>query len=345
MGVRPKIIACDFSPSLIGAIREVFGEGVVQIDLFHVMQELNRGIKADLRQYRNGRYDAERDELIALRDWIKGIQKALREGASFQEALTTAGAQPEVNPAHESAAVCLDFTRDAIEILKKRRPPTFFSKLRDFIARLDRSVEPIDYFCDRLLKAMPKKRFTEKGMYRIKKEVLKKLKSLYIHHRKPLAQESKEFYHKQHVLFFQPENLTPKRTEFLEELLDSHPALQKYRKMTLSMGEISRLAPEKIDGRRIDDLSPSPEYTKKLNAAIKTIKNHKEKILHFVDVFKSNPELSRAQRANMEYFNRDFKDVFASGNNLLKKDRLLGRFKAQFSGKVEFHLDKGVIAC
>ncbi len=132
--------------------------------------------------------------------------------------------------------------------------------------------------------------------------------------------------------------------ELLEELLNSHPALRKYRKMTLSMGEISRLAPEKIDGHRIDSLSPSLEYTKKLNTAIKTIKSHREKILRFVDVFKSNPELSRAQRANMEYYNRDFKEVFASGSNLLKKERLLGRFKAQFSGKVEFHLNKGVSA-
>ena len=114
--------------------------------------------------------------------------------------------------------------------------------------------------------------------------------------------------------------------------------------MTLSMGEILRLAPEVIDGHRIDGLSQNPEYSKKLNTAIKTIKSHKEMILRFVDVFKSNPELSRSQRANMEYYNRDFKEVFASGNNLLKKERLMGRFKAQFSGKVEFHLNEGVSA-
>ena len=338
MGVRPKIIVCDFSSALIGAIREVFGEDVIQIDLYHVMQELNRGIKADLKRYRDRSYSSEINELIALRDWVKTLQDALREKHSFQDVLKNASGLPCIKRAHKTALACLELTQAVLKILKIGCPSAFFSALQDFLARLDRSSEAVEYFCDRLEKAMPKSRFTEKGMNRVKHEVLKKLKSFYLHHRKPLAQEGKRFYRHHHVLFFQPENLTPERTALLEEFLEAHPALRVYRAMTLSLGELSRRDPKELDGHRIDALSPSPEYSSKLNAAIKTIKKHKAKILRFVSVFNSNPDLSRAQRANMEYFNRNFKAIFASGNNLLKQERLLGRFKAQFSGRVDFHL-------
>ena len=84
-------------------------------------------------------------------------------------------------------------------------------------------------------------------------------------------------------------------------------------------------------------------YSKKLNTAIRTIKKHEVNILPFVDFFKQNPELSKAHRSNMEFHNKKFKEPFESGNNLLKKERVLGRLNTQLSGKVEWFLDNEAV--
>ena len=343
MGVIPDLITCDFSPVILAAIKQVYGEDVIQIDLFHVMQELNRGIKKDLHTYRERQFDAERRDLRSLRNWITALQKTMTEGNTFLTSLKIVGCLPEVDLSHEFSINCVQFTAEVMEILKLKDPSEFFQKLEDFLGDLDVSVELLAYFYDRIVKLMPKKRFTQKGMLRIKKEMLKKLKTYYLQFRKPMDEESIQFYHDFHVIFFQPENLTPKREELLESFLLAHPALKIYREMTLTLGELSRLPPEEIDGHQIDDLHESPLFSRKLNTAIKTIKKHEKNILRFVDYFTRHPELKKAQRSNMEYHNKKFKQPFESGNNLLKKERILGRLNTQLSGKIEWYLDEEVI--
>ena len=161
--------------------------------------------------------------------------------------------------------------------------------------------------------------------------------------RQPLDEESVQFYHDFHIIFVQPENITLKRKELLDPFLSTHPELKKYRKMTLLVGELSRLPPNEIDGHQIDDLAESPSFSKKLNTTIKTMKKFKPSILRFVEFFKNHPELSKIQRSNMEYYNLKFKEPFKSGNNLLKKERVLGRLDTQLSGKIEWYLEEGVI--
>ncbi len=161
-----------------------------------------------------------------------------------------------------------------------------------------------------MLNVMPKKCFTEKDMLRVKKEILKKLKTYYLELRKPIDEESVQFHHDFHIVFFQPEKLTLKRKEKLASFLTLHPELKKYREMTLLVGELSRLPYDKIDGHQIEDLRENPLYSKKLNTAIRTIKKQEVNILRFVDFFKQNPELSKAQRSNMEFHNKKFKEPF-----------------------------------
>ena len=69
----------------------------------------------------------------------------------------------------------------------------------------------------------------------------------------------------------------------------------------------------------------------------------KEKAEQALDYFKKNPALTKAQRSNMELYNKKFKEPFESGNNLLKKERVLGRLNTQFSGKVEWFLENEVV--
>lgn len=344
MGVFPDLITCDFSPVLLGAIKHVYGKDVIQIDLFHVMQLLNNGIKADLQKYREKRFDAERRELRALRTWACSVQKHVKEGHEFPMVLRLVGKLPDINAEHTSSSRCERFALKMLELLKGASPNLFFPKLQ-YVLRSPAGVDsPEEEFFNNISKHVPKRSFTEKGMLRVKGELLKKLKTFFLRFRRPIDDESTQFNRISGVIFFQPENLTPKREERLASLLDDHPDLSLYREMTLLVGEISRLPPEEIDGHQIGDLGESPIYSKKLNAAIRTIKRHKANILRFVNYFKANPGLSKAQRSNMEFYNRKFKEPFEAGNNLLKKERVLGRLNTQLSGKVEWFLGNKVLA-
>ena len=307
------------------------------------MQLLNNGIKADILKYREKRFNAERRELCSLRNWVNCIQKFINAGHDFSISLKIAGNPPEVKTTHKSSSKCAKLTSEVLEILRLDVPNQFFQELRAYINGLDGTDDQLANFSNTMLNVMPKKRFTEKGMLRVKKELLKKLKSFYLGLRKPIDEESIQFHHDFHVIFFQPENLTCKRKEKLDTFLTAYPELRVYREMTLMVGEISRLPYDKIDGHQIEDLRENPLYSKKLNTATCTIKKHKANILRFVDFFKQNPELSRAQRSNMEFHNKKFKEPFESGNNLLKKERVLGRLNTQLSGKVEWFLDNEAV--
>ena len=343
LGVFPGLVTSDFSPALIGATTQVYGADVVQIDLFHVMQLLNNGIKADILKYREKRFDAERRELRSLRNWVNSIQKSVNDGLDFSISLKIAGKPLEVKNTHISSSKCAKLTSEVLYLLRLDAPTQFFRDLREYLNGLTCKNDQRANFSDTMLNLMPKKRFTEKGVLRVKKELLKKLKSFFLELRKPIDEESVQFHHDFQVIFFQPENLTLKRDEKLCSLLIGHPELRVYREMTLMVGEISRLPYDKIDGHQIKDLEENASYSKKLNAAIRTIKKHEANILRFVDFFKQNPGLSKAQRSNMEFHNRKFKEPFESGNNLLKKERVLGRLNTQLSGRIEWFLDNEAV--
>ncbi len=321
----------------------MYGENVIQIDLFHVMQLLNNGIKADLLKYREKRFDAERRELCSLRNWVNSIQKIVNDVRDFSIALRIIGNLPEVKSTHKSSSKCAKLTSEVLDLLRLDAPTQFFKELREFLNGLNGTNDQLANFSDNMLNVMPKKRFTEKGMLRVKKEILKKLNTYYLELRKPIDEESVQFHHDFHIVFFQPEKLTLKRKEKLVSFLTLHPELKKYREMTLLVGELSRLPYDKIDGHQIEDLRENPLYSNKLNTAIRTIKKQEANILRFVDFFKQNPELSKAQRSNMEFHNKKFKEPFESGNNLLKKERVIGRLNTQLSGKVEWFLDNEAV--
>lgn len=321
----------------------MYGENVIQIDLFHVMQLLNNGIKADLLKYREKRFDAERRELCSLRNWVNSIQKIVNDVRDFSIALRIIGNLPEVKSTHKSSSKCAKLTSEVLDLLRLDAPTQFFKELREFLNGLNGTNDQLANFSDNMLNVMPKKRFTEKGMLRVKKEILKKLNTYYLELRKPIDKESVQFHHDFHIVFFQPEKLTLKRKEKLVSFLTLHPELKKYREMTLLVGELSRLPYDKIDGHQIEDLRENPLYSNKLNTAIRTIKKQEANILRFVDFFKQNPELSKAQRSNMEFHNKKFKEPFESGNNLLKKERVIGRLNTQLSGKVEWFLDNEAV--
>jgi hypothetical protein len=335
----PALATCDFSASMIGALGAVFGDQVIGIDGFHVMQLLNNGIRRDLLDFRDQRFKSESRELIALRGWVCKIQKMVDEKVAFPLALASTGALPVVDSSHGSSLSCSRFTTALIDLLKMDTASSFFNAFTKFLDRKeDDPNEFIRSFVNDMRSAIPSRRVTDKGMDRVKGTILKKLKVMYLAFRAVLDAESVEFAKDHWVVFFQPEKVKGERKERLERFLNRYPALRVYREMTLQVGAIYRLPVEKIDGHEIAGLEIKPFFSEKLKTAIQTLKDHAAQIYRFVDVFKLHPGLPKRCRASMEWYNPRFKTPFKKGNNLLNKGHVMTRLQMQLHGHVEWRV-------
>lgn len=251
---------------------------------------------------------------------------------------------PQIPPDHLISQKCAQLTIDLVALLRLDISALFFQALTAFLTALCASTDPEQVtFAQALLNRLPKNQTTRKGMERTKRVVLQKLKGYFLTFRSELEAQSSQFFKDHWVLFFQPNKLTPRREAKLKNFLMQYPELQIYRQMTLQVGEIYRLPPEKINGHQIDALQESPAFSDKLNTAIRTLKKYKTQILRFVDLYKREPHLPKACRANMEQYNTRFKAPFTRGNNLLKKTRLLARLNRQLTGKIEWLLEDKVV--
>jgi len=95
---------------MIGAIRDVFGEHVIGIDGFHVMQELNNGIRRDLLDFRDNRFRVEIWELQGLRDWVSRVQEGIAKFMDVPAAINVASLIPGVDPGHTAGMESRQFT-------------------------------------------------------------------------------------------------------------------------------------------------------------------------------------------------------------------------------------------
>jgi hypothetical protein len=320
--VNPVLAVSDFSPNMINAICRVWGEGVLQIDGYHVMQELNNGIRVDLARFRELTYSAQIREFYSLRDTVSELQK--KDNFTDQYDAMILGQIRSMTAQYSQSQLCGEITRDTILILEAIIPTDCLSAVANFLSKWQESTErPVREMCQMLEALLPKRDLTDAGARRIKTKVLQLLKTLYVAYRKVLEEESITFFHHQWVLFFQPEDLTPDRALLLTEFLTKYPELEEYRQITLQIGSIYRKPIDSIDGSEISSLLVKSTYTDKLQTALRTIQTYQEAILQFVSVFKEDPTLAKACRANMEPYNHRFKAPFNKGLNCTKKDHLI----------------------
>jgi len=333
--LRPELVTCDFSPQIITAVCEVFGKDKLQIDGFHVMQELNNGIRRDLLDYRQKYFQKEILELLRLRNFVSMVQKQLENGRPLDRNQNPP--IPTVSDSHYYAHHCSKALQGFLIICSSQNPQTFFKRLKQYLTKLKRTDPALfEGFVHQVQDHYPKHALSEKGRVRLTNHVLKKFKALFLKGRLILEQQSLAYYRDHWTIFFQPEKLTPERKRRLEQFLLRYPELKEYRDMTLRLGEIYRKNVHDIDGSQIDKLEIKTNYSKKLQAAIKTIKKYKSAILRFVQVFKQNPELTKRCRANMEYFNRQFKAPFRHGLNRTSRKHLYGKLELQLGCEVRF---------
>ncbi len=331
--IEPFIITCDFNPSLIAAIREIFPDSAIQIDGFHVMQELNNGIKKDLKLYAKRAYREEIHDFLEFRAFLNALQEKRKKAG-----LLNASQIPqmkEIKRSHVDAWTCKEVIERMLVLLTIQDPDTFFRTLNlELSALLKEHGSILSEFCDALRKKVPKRRFTIKGRNRVQGEVVKKLKTLCVKLRKPLENEVSGFSKERFIIFKQPEKVTETVKEQLMDFLEQHPSLKEYREMTLMVGEIYREPYDLVDGRQIDALTQKLEYSDKLNTAIATLKKFKAEIIAFAKIFLAHPELEKACRANMEWLNRRVKAPFKASLNRQRIDHVIHRMELQLGGEV-----------
>lgn len=331
--IEPFIITCDFNPSLIAAIKYVFPNSAVQIDGFHIMQELNNGIKRDLKHYAKREFREEINDFIELRTFLNTLQ----EKRNKIDLLCASQIPPikEIKRSHVDAWMCKGVIERMLVMLTIQEPDTFFITLNlELTALLKEHGSILSEFCGALREKFPKRKFTVKGRNRVQGELLKKLKTLCVNVRRPLQEEVSGFSKERFIIFKQPENVTEAVREHLMDFLDRHPSLNEYREMTLMVGEIYREPYHLVDGRQIDALTQKPEYSGKLNTAIATLKKHKAEIIAFAEVFLDHPELGKACRANMEWLNKRVKAPFKASLNRQSLDHVVNRMELQLGGEV-----------
>ena len=253
-------------------------------------------------------------------------------------------ALPSVDPSHCSSSQCLAVTQTFLSLINIKDPVEFTRRIQEAIDSLVREPEDIyQSFCTKLREKLPKRQLTLKGRDRLKLAVFQRLRRFYLDFRAALEAESTWFYRNYWLLFYQPEHLTEERTRRLNAFLTKYPALQEYRDMTLLVGEIYRKDASEIDGHQIDDLVIRSYHSHKLQAAIYTLKKHKNSILRFVKVFQEDPSLGKACRANMEYYNRRFKAPFQKGLSCTKQEHLLSKLQLQLGCEIRFFLDEKAV--
>ncbi len=335
-GLNPKLVTCDFAPSMTSAVKKVFGENVLQIDGFHVMQLLNNGIRKDLAVLANNLFKKEINELYQLRDWICDIQKS-HHTSSFQLSRYInpfPTEKPIVN------TVALDTCNRFLKLLSIRSLSQFSTQIFQILyTSISDDFPAVQHLYTALRNKYPKRGFTNKKRYHFERRILQKLKSFLLVFRKSLDVENTHFSHLKWLIFIQPSNLSDDQADKLADLLTKYPELVEYRDLTLRLGSIYSKDVCDIDGREIDDLVIQDHFTDKLQTAITTIKHHKLSILRFVDVFLADPSLTPANRSSMEYENRRFKAPFTHGLNCTGVDHLIGKLQLQLTPDVRWYLE------
>jgi len=336
--LNPQLIVSDFSPNVLGPLIQEFGEEKIQIDGYHVMQELNRGIHADLLEFRERMFQAKIRELYTLREGINKIQAQYSQIKSFSK--ITLSAFNSLTTIYPESQLCKNFAQYVLKLVQISDYGDFQTCFTNLMNNSTyQTYTEIQEILRYLSEKLPKKDFTVKGLVRFKVLLLKQLKTLFVSFRKVLEETSIDFFHRHWCLYFQPERVTMDRQQMINELLKKYPNLMEYRQLTLQIGSIYRKKLEDISGNEIDSLESKPYYSEKLQTAIATLKKYKNCILRFVDVFKKDPTLKKRNRANMEYYNRRFKAPFNRGLNCTKKTHLLGKLKLQLNCEVRWLID------
>ena len=174
--VNPELITMDFAPTLTGAAEKVYGKDKVQIDGYHVMQEINRWIQRYILDYKDRFYQKEINLLLTLRNMVSIIQKThvntpLRTDTLIQS-------QKMLLSFGESHDNYVRLTSECLRLLTIQNEGLFLSEYFQLKNSSETSHVPSfrALFCA-LDAVLPKGLLSQKGLSRVHEHILKQLKA------------------------------------------------------------------------------------------------------------------------------------------------------------------------
>ena len=337
----PDIVTVDLAPSAIAAVCQVFGRNKLQIDGFHVMQELARGVRRDILDYKKQHFTAEIRDLHRLRTWVNNTRQRLNTELTLSSDVLTEAFVKDYQSMKNKK--CFRLVKSWLPVFPASSVE-IFSQLFNKRLRTTRRTSQVekDLLLTPLKTHLPQGPITEKGRQRLQGEVFKKFKNIFLYYRRKIEEVGTEFNKHYWLLFYQPEHLTPERQHRLTTFLHKYPELTEYRQLLLTVGALYRQPLDQCSESQLDQLPVQPYFSSNLRTALETIKKYKDAILRFCTAFKNNPVLTRSCRANMEHYNRNFKAPFKKGLNRAKVTTLINKLQLQLGCEVRWLLPQPI---
>jgi hypothetical protein len=149
-----------------------------------------------------------------------------------------------------------------------------------------------------LVKRMPKRGLTQKGLKYYKVKVRAALTRVMRGFRRGLEDEKKKFSRIKYLLLKRPENFTKDESQLLEKFLKKNPEFNKYRTLSMRVSDIYHKNHQKIKPSVITGIKLWKDAHSDLPAAVKTLKKNVNEILNFIELFskkklKNNKKIPR----------------------------------------------------
>jgi len=296
---KPKLITVDFSGSWDGPIEQVFPGSKIQRCEFHAIQLLNRAILKDLTGFGRERFASQIKE---LRQFSRCLKKEMPVKKMRKTKWTC---KPVLNSLPHYVI---------LRKLKRIKDVTgFTNSFFGFLRKLNEGKSQFDlFFAEELTRRLPINGLTAKNLKYFKKKIFQAQRKVLRVFREQIEGEKKRFSECRFLLLTRPERLSARNQEILTQFLSDYPEFQKYRDLSLDLGEIFRLTSRRQAEKRLKNLEIWEDAHLDLKAAIKTLKTHHAELLRFHEVVASNEELNSRKgiRCVAEYQMRAIKKLY-----------------------------------
>lgn len=295
----PKLLTVDFSGSWQSPIKRVFPVAKIQRCEFHALQLLNRAISKDLTWFGRERFAAPIKELMYF-------SRCLRKEMSVKNLRKRKWTSELVLKSlpHYAALLRLKRIKDAAE---------FEAAFLAFIRTLEDKPDQFDlFFAEELARRYPSSGVAKKNLGSIKKALFQAQRKVLRVFREHLEEEKARFSECRFLLLTRPERLSRPNQELLGEFLSDHPEFQKYRELSLQLGEAFRATSRRQAEERIEALNIWDDTHPDLKAAITTLKTHQAELFAFHEFATSPEELVQMKgiKCVAEYQMRSIKRLY-----------------------------------
>ena len=202
----------------------------------------------------------------------------------------------------------------ALRKLKRIKDVSGFEKsFFGFLRKLNDGFNQFNlFFAEELSQRLPTNGLTAKNLKEFKKKIFQAQRKVLRIFREQIEGEKKRFSECRFLLLTRPERLSAANSRILNQFLTDYSEFQKYRDLSLQLGEAFRLTSRHRAEDLIKNLKIWDNAHLDLEAAIKTLKAHQVELLRFHDFMPSREKLVRMKgiRCVAEYQMRAVKKLY-----------------------------------